>query len=751
MALKNRLPRLSVQTKVLIPVLVFLVLLPTVTVWIVSNYITRQMQSESERTLGIAETVFQKLLNIRAADLLTRYRNEVSNANFKGLTTLRDTPTMNFYLGDLLDKFPDDEMALLLDDKGAVFAWSRKDSLISVEEFAAAGSELVRPALLGETGAGSVALNGRDYLIVAVPVIISGNGPAEWVLLVANRLGENAVQEFKSLTNTEIVLLAHVDNVAASTLQSGEARMAIAEETKHEQLDPDSEDAHPLELNGEHFLVQSGRYDPVSPRKGFSYLLLLSYEERLRSLDDTRRMLVIMSLVGILVSGVVVWGLVWRIIHPLRELSDAAEAVGRGDFSRRIEKISNDECGDLAGAFNRMTTNLRGSRAELESTVETLRATQQQLVQSEKLSAVGQFVAGVAHELNNPLTAVIGFSDLLSQVSTDEKMRPHLELIAKSAHRCHKIVQSLLSFARQHKPERKLVRINAVIDEVVEIMAYDLRTSNIEVVKQYGESLPEIMADPHQLQQVFVNIMSNARQALLTFRQDGRLVLATRTVGQYLRITFQDNGPGIEAENLRRIFDPFFTTKPVGKGTGLGLSLSYGIISEHGGRISAESQIGQGTTFIIDLPLTTENGLLNSESRVDEARETISGHGYAVLIIDDEEWILELAKAVLRNDGYQVVTALSGAKAIAALDRMNFDIIVTDWKMPGMSGMQFYEHLLDTNTALARRVLFMSGDVVNDVFNEFLKRHNRTCLTKPFELEEFRTAVAKVLKENKTE
>ena len=136
---------------------------------------------------------------------------------------------------------------------------------------------------------------------------------------------------------------------------------------------------------------------------------------------------------------------------------------------------------------------------------------------------------------------------------------------------------------------------------------------------------------------------------------------------------------------------------------------------------------------------------------MDEARETISGHGYAVLIIDDEEWILELAKAVLRNDGYQVVTALSGAKAIAALDLMNFDIIVTDWKMPGMSGMQFYEHLLDTNTALARRVLFMSGDVVNDVFNEFLKRHNRTCLTKPFELEEFRTAVAKVLKENKTE
>src|ERR1019366_5018514 len=150
---------------------------------------------------------------------------------------------------------------------------------------------------------------------------------------------------------------------------------------------------------------------------------------------------------------------------------DSAEAVGRGDFSRRIARFPNDECGDLAVAFNGMTANLQSSHAELNKAVENLKNTQAQLIQSEKLSAVGRFVAGVAHELNNPLTSVIGFADLLRQTATEEKIRPHLDVIAKSAHRCHKIVQSLLSFARQQAPERRPVRVNTVIDEVLEIMA----------------------------------------------------------------------------------------------------------------------------------------------------------------------------------------------------------------------------------------------------------------------------------------
>ncbi|MBP6506574.1 MAG: response regulator [Opitutaceae bacterium] len=745
MSIAGRLPRLSVQTKVLLPVLAFLVLLPAITLWIVDDHISQQVQTESRQTLATAETVFLKSLEIRAGDLLSRYRNEVTDSRFWIVAQLRDARTMNGYLGDLLGKFRDDEIALYFNQQGELVSSTRKDPAIAAQDFEQATANLLRPALAGELASGSVSLNGKVYLVVALPVIVSENGPLQGALVVGSRLNENVIQEFKALTNTEILLIADEKQLAASTIQSPDLYDTLIPKAA-------SAAAHaiiPVELNTEHFLTLGGTYGNGGGQPGFHYLLLSSYEQRMRSQADTRRTLLGLSLVGILISGTVVWLFVRRVIHPLRELRDTAEAVGRGDFSRRIERFSDDECGDLAQTFNRMTTNLQGSRAELEKTVATLKGTQAQLVQSEKLSAVGQFVAGVAHELNNPLTAVIGFSDLLVQVSTDDKARPHLELIAKSAHRCHKIVQSLLSFARQHAPERKLIKLNGVIDEVLEIMAYDLRTSNIKVVTQFAAGMPVIMADAHQLQQVFVNILSNARQALQTFRQEGQITVRTRLASDFLHVEFEDNGPGIRPENLSKIFDPFFTTKPVGKGTGLGLSLSYGIISEHGGRITAQSEVGCGTTFIIELPIAADKAGMRADSAAPFTRAPRPlGGGRAVLVVDDEEWIRELIQSLLQQDGYVVQAVGGGESAIEALRRVNFDVIVSDWKMPGMNGIQLYEHLTTADPTAARRVLFMSGDVINDVFNDFLKRHGKTCLPKPFQIDEFRAAVAAVLAGN---
>ncbi len=744
----GRIPRLSVQTKVLIPVLAFLVLLPAITLWIVDDHITQQVQVDSRQTLATADTVFLKSLEIRADDLLARYRNEANNPNFRALTLKQDArATINAYLGDLLEKFSGDEVALYFNRQGELLSSARKDTTSAAQDFERAVTNLVRPALTGELGSGSVSLNGKVYLVVAVPVFVSENSPLQGVLVVGSRLGESTVQEFKALTNTEILLISDAKQVAATTIQSPDLDAAVIREATftgaHAVL--------PVTVNAEHFLAMAGTYGNGGSQPGFRYVLLSSYEQRMRSLADTRRTLVGVSLLGILLSGAVVWLLVRRVIHPLRELRDTAEAVGRGDFSRRVERFSDDECGDLAQTFNRMTENLQSSRAELEKAVVTLKGTQAQLVQSEKLSAVGQFVAGVAHELNNPLTAVIGFADLLTQVSTDTKTRPHLELIAKSAHRCHKIVQSLLSFARQHAPERKLVKPNGVIDEVLEIMAYDLRTSNIKVVTEFAPSLPVILADGHQLQQVFVNILSNARQALQTFRQEGQITVRTRVAGGFVRIEFEDNGPGIRPENLSKIFDPFFTTKPVGQGTGLGLSLSYGIIQEHGGRITAQSEVGRGTTFVIELPIAPENkGVLHQQdSGAPFPRAArASGTGRSVLVVDDEEWIRELTQALLEQDGYVVEAVGGGEGALEALRRRNFDVIVTDWKMPGLNGLQLYERLATSDPAAARRVLFMSGDVINDVFDDFLNRHGKTCLSKPFQIDEFRAAVAKVLAGN---
>jgi two-component system NtrC family sensor kinase len=414
---------------------------------------------------------------------------------------------------------------------------------------------------------------------------------------------------------------------------------------------------------------------------------------------------------------------------------------------RRVDRYSDDECGDLAEAFNRMTASLQTSRAELERALQQVRMTQEQLIQSEKLSAVGQFVAGVAHELNNPLTAVVGYSELLQNMSSDAKMRENLERISKSAHRCHKIVHSLLSFARQHAPERKLVQLHAVVDEVLEIMAYDLRTSNIRIVREFAPSLPPIMADAHQLQQVFVNIIGNARQAIEPVQRDGQIVIRTRRTGEVVVIEFQDNGPGIKAEHLARIFDPFFTTKPVGKGTGLGLSLCYGLIQEHGGKIIARSELGKGATFAIELP-----GAAPAPTPVvfrhDGTNSPFSGpapaSGKTVLVVDDEPWILDLAGELARAEGHAVDTAAGGQQALEKIANGKFDVIVSDWKMPGLNGIGLYEHLRTIDPAASRRMVFMTGDVVSDTFQDFLRAHDLTCLSKPFARREFRAAIRSV-------
>ena len=231
----------------------------------------------------------------------------------------------------------------------------------------------------------------------------------------------------------------------------------------------------------------------------------------------------------------------------------------------------------------------------------------QQLIQADKLSALGEMLSGVAHELNNPLTAVLGFSELLHQTVSEPKAKANLEKIYREALRMRRIVQNLLSFARQRKPERVLVNLNEVVQNTLELKVYDLRLKNIQVRSRLEENLPHILADPHQLQQVLLNLIINAEQAMAELQGGGTLTVETQRVsgpaGPGVQIRVTDTGPGIPPEIQPRIFDPFFTTKSPGKGTGLGLSVSYNIVQEHGGTLSLESEPGKGATFIVTLPL----------------------------------------------------------------------------------------------------------------------------------------------------
>jgi len=372
------------------------------------------------------------------------------------------------------------------------------------------------------------------------------------------------------------------------------------------------------------------------------------------------------------------------------------------------------------------------------------RLVQERLLQSEKMSSVGQLVSGVAHELNNPLTGIMGFAQLLLLKDLDEASRRQVETIYSEAERASKIVSNLLTFARRRRAQKEPANLNTLIERVLELRNYDLRVRNVDVQLRLDPSLPETMLDTNQIQQVLLNIIINAEQAMRGDGAEGRLTITTAAQHGAIVASFTDSGPGMSSETLRRIFDPFFTTKDAGEGTGLGLTISYGIIEDHGGRIWAESQPGSGTTFFIELPVVTGAAPARTADNGDEpARAGVEG--CRVLVVDDEESIQELLTNVLQMDRHQVVLARNGAEALDLVTREPFDLIITDIKMPVMGGTELYQRLHDDGHPLARRLIFVTGDTVAPETRTFLQRVANPVLSKPFRLRDVRETVQTVL------
>jgi len=246
---------------------------------------------------------------------------------------------------------------------------------------------------------------------------------------------------------------------------------------------------------------------------------------------------------------------------------------------------------------------------------------EQQLLMTSKLASIGELTARIAHELNNPLTGVIGYAQLLMDApDVPPQVKSDLEKIYQESQRAAKIVHNLLSFARQRQPEKHLVDVNELIQKTLEMRSYRLVTSNIELHLELQAGLPRILADYHQLQQVLLNILVNAEQALAEVKHQGKIWLSSSAGHEYVTISIRDNGPGIPKSNITRIFDPFFTTKEVGKGTGLGLSVCHGIITAHGGNIYVDSRVGKGATFTIELPIVSgESAVLKDKDRMENS------------------------------------------------------------------------------------------------------------------------------------
>jgi len=752
MANPHFIANLSFRAKMLVAVTFVMSLLVAVSLWLVSQRFKQQIQKNAADQLLTAEGVLRARQATRADELLLRFNIANNEPKFKsayallsekGLLTAEGQETIRETLQQMTNAVKADMIMLTPEPDSGPPVTVFRDPQVKADQFARQCAASISQAFTNLSKMDTVEIGGQLYDIVSLPITVGKDIGG----VVTFGVADTMANEFRMLMRTDDDLVLLLDNqVVSSTLHNpdDEAPQQFAALTKKSNSAGCSQE---IELGNEHFLELAGQLGVLDEPNRLGYLIFSSYEAPLQVLGSTQRIILLIGLLAILSGIAVVWFLLHKMTGPLRELQASAEAVGRGDFSRRVNIRAHDEFGKLGGAFNQMTQDIERSHMELQHTVKTLKTTQAQLVQSEKLSAVGEFVAGVAHELNNPLAAVMGFSEMLKDADVDEDLRRHLDLIFKSALRCRKIVQSLLSFARRHQPERKPVAVNKLIDEVLEIVAYQLRTSNVEVVCQFAPRLPLVLADGHQIQQVVLNLINNARQAIESHQASGRITIRTEMQEAVIRMAIQDNGPGISPENLTRIFDPFFTTKEVGKGTGLGLSLCYGLIREHGGNITVSSEPGQGATFTIELPATADLAPSDSPAPAkDEANRSQEGVGKKILLVDDEHILLEMIREGLKRHGYEITTVNNGETALRELHGRNFDAICTDLKMPGLNGRQLYEWIRTSRPEAARRVIFMTGDVINESLQMFLDQEQVACLHKPFSVADLRQAIKNVLK-----
>ncbi len=364
---------------------------------------------------------------------------------------------------------------------------------------------------------------------------------------------------------------------------------------------------------------------------------------------------------------------------------------------------------------------------------------QQQMIQAAKLSALGELVAGVSHELNNPLAVLQGSLEILDdEVPAD--LRPRLLAMQKSIDRAGRIVQGLLTFARKRPLQRQRVNLARLLEQVLEVSAGDLRLARVVVETDVAPSLPEIWADDNQLQQVLLNLVTNAKQAMTDVAGERRVRVSMRPLdGDRVSVVVEDTGPGIPPELIPTIFDPFVTTKGV-RGTGLGLSISYGIVREHGGHIGVESRPGAGARFSIDLPVGSP--ALESAPPAPSGAQVLGGA--CVLVAEDDESVSEILRGHLEHAGFRTLSAVTAEEALGRLAE-RVDLVITDYYLAGLDGLAFYREAVKRVPSLERRFLFVTAGALPEDARRAVDQGHGRLLQKPFTRQQLLDGVREAL------
>lgn len=390
---------------------------------------------------------------------------------------------------------------------------------------------------------------------------------------------------------------------------------------------------------------------------------------------------------------------------------------------------------------------------ELYADVTEERQIQAKMLRTEKMAALGRLVSGIAHELNNPLTTIMGYGQLLLGRGLASSEMEEVKNVYQEAERACRIVKNLLYFARENKPERHAVNVNEIIERTLALRGYELKVEDISVVCDLAAEMPQTMADPYQLQQVILNLVMNAEQALLEDRGHGTIAISTRhqaSRGRHRRekilVEISDDGPGVPPEIASRIFDPFFTTKSVGVGTGLGLSIVYGIVHEHDGDIAFENLPGGGVKFTVELPVVSVSRAVGLQPVAKPTSdESAAVPARRILVVEDEPTVAKLIVDVLREEGHHVDAVLESPEALTRLSREQYDLVISDLRMPRLDGPAFYDALVRSGSPMCERIIFITGDTLAPRTLKFLESKNLPYLAKPFLVEELKLAVHNLL------
>ena len=377
--------------------------------------------------------------------------------------------------------------------------------------------------------------------------------------------------------------------------------------------------------------------------------------------------------------------------------------------------------------------------ANLEKSLQELKASQERLIRSEKFAAVGELLTGITHEINNKLAPILGYAELLQMRSFDDESMKMLKTIESAALSSKAIIESLLTFARPQKPKKRYRDVNEIIRGVLDLLSYKMKSSGVKINKDLDSNLPSTMVDVDQIGQVFLNVFNNAQQAMEESREK-ELRISSWSEGDQLKFKISDSGPGISDEKRNRIFDPFFTTKRPGKGSGLGLSICYQIVRSHRGEITVESEDGRGTSFIISLPVEHRPEEKPEVTPSPEGKEPAGGG--RILVVDDEAATVKLLSSVL-SSSFRVETAVAGREALEKLQRREYDLVLLDLRMPGINGRDIYNWLKENRPSRERKIIFMTGDTFEPQTREFIKQTGNRVLLKPFRIKDLKETIAR--------